>query len=89
MLRNALEHRSLKIIWDRTKVSEDRKDGISEYVTESQFYKYTVELLHTIRETIMSLSMCVKTEEDIRNSKDKSQISIPIVIDNYEDEWKI
>lgn len=88
-IRHALEHRSIKIIWDWAFISEDRKDGISEYVTESQFCKYAMELLHTMRETIMCLSMCVKTEEDIRNSKDKSKITIPIVIDNYEDEWKI
>ena len=88
-IRHALEHRSIKIIWDWAVISEERKDGISEYVTESQFYKYTKELLHTVRETIICLSMCVKIEEDKHERKEESKIIIPLIMEEYKDEWKI
>lgn len=91
IIRNALEHKYLKVFDDSF---IDRSDGSVDdwalYVSERNLSKYTIQLLKLIREVILNLSFAVYQEEKSRFLKNKDNtIVMPIMMLNYDDEWKI
>lgn len=91
-VRNALEHKYVKIIDDKLypDYQNDKYDSLALYVSEHEFYKITMELLKILREAIICLSLCVGIEETNKRTALPSDIAIPkINFETYEDKWKI
>lgn len=91
-IRNALEHRYVKIIWglfDESLANEI--DDQAFYITESELYQETYNLLKLIREVLICLCFAVSIEEQKR--KDKSDIDLSkipkVSFIEYDDKWKI
>lgn len=64
-------------------------DGLALYVSESELYELTMQLMHIAREAIICLALSVSIEEKERSQKkDPNTKSILIQIDGYDDEWK-
>lgn len=90
-LRHAMEHRYLKVTWmeamDGQYIGDD---GLAVYVSESELYDLTMQLMHIVREAIICLALAISIEEkDRKERKGTSTKTIPIHIDGYDDEWKI
>jgi len=81
-LRNQLEHKYLKVFIDNLKREEER-DGLAEYMAETELMSLTLELCTIIRELLINLTLCVRIEEI---KKDKPPIEINFI--TYDDEWK-
>lgn len=89
-LRHAMEHKYLKVTWmlasDGNVIDND---GLALYVSESELYELTMQLMHIAREAIICLALSVSIEEKERSQKkDPNTKSILIQIDGYDDEWK-
>lgn len=85
-LRNALEHKFVKIheySWDRTLKLEP--DGFY-HTDEKQFMNYTLRLLQLTRENIMYLVYAVGIHER-RHRKDGAK-SVCFSIQDFDDDWK-
>lgn len=90
-IRNALEHKYVKITWD---IFSERTDGdiddLALYVSETEMYDITLRLLKIIREAILCLCLCVNIEEQKKKQNmDDITAIIPIQFMEYDDEWKI
>lgn len=89
-LRHAMEHRYLKVTWIETtdgKYIED--DGLAVYVSESELYDLTMQLMRIVREAIICLALAISIEERDRNhKKDPNTKTVSIQIDGYDDLWK-
>lgn len=88
-LRNALEHRYVKVFADW---GVDRSDGsvdhLAFYISENKLKISTLKLLKLIRELIICIIVAIRIEEDNRHGKDKENI-MPITLFGYSDEWKV
>lgn len=91
VLRNALEHKYVKVHSDLFNVPKPYVDDEGTYhISESDLLKFTFDLMDMIRELIIDLSMAVHIEESHRKSKFDSNKFIPNVnLFKYDDEWKI
>lgn len=93
MVRNAMEHRYLKVLdyFDSTEVeSDDRIDNLAYTISFNDFEKLTIELLKLTREAIIQLTMIIQTEEDRKNivREKKGEKSGFLYLHEYEDDWK-
>ena len=91
-LRNALEHKYVKVYWDMVADSiEEELDGLAYYIMESELYKETLGLLKLIREVLISLSLAVEIEERKKRHTlpEKFPILPKINLMSYEDSWKL
>lgn len=87
-IRNALEHRYLKIVDDWSIKPEEANDSSFDFdmvVSQHEFECLAIELLKTVREAIILLTQIVYFEE---RQKDKTG-AVPITLTPYLDDWKI
>lgn len=89
-IRNALEHKYVKIVWG---LFSDRTDGEIDdlvlYISESELYEITLQLLKIVREAILCLSLCVNIKETTKKEKlDSKEVILPLNLMSYDDEWK-
>ena len=90
-IRNALEHRYVKVCWPfATELSEKRRDSSAFYISEDELRIQSMELLGIVREALISLTIAVFIEEKKRKAKrgDNEKI-VPLHLHSYDDEWKI
>lgn len=90
-IRHAMEHKYTKVVWtlfsDRT---TGEFDGLALYITESELYSVTLQLLHIIREAIICLALSVNIEEYERRKKiDPNAKIFPMEFMSYDDQWKV
>lgn len=90
-IRNALEHKYVKVTaYSLGNEGSDIFDDLAFYVSESELYDITFRLLKILRESIISLSLCVNIEEiKKKNTMSKDTKTIPFLITNYDDKWKV
>lgn len=86
-----MEHRYIKVVWSLfSGCATDAYDDLAVYVSEDELYDSTLELMRTVREVIVCLSLSVNIEESDRKSKmDKSKKIMPMTIMGYDDQWKL
>jgi len=85
-LRNALEHRHIKVFWEL--IAEDIPEGLSKHTSETELEKETLQLLKTIREALICLAISVSIEEHNRREGKVEKMTLPITLDEYDDNWK-
>lgn len=88
-IRNALEHKYVKVTWGLVDVLQEWEDGLALYVSENELYDITFELLKILREAIIYISLCVNIEEMPKREDAKGKLILPMSLMNFEDEWKI
>jgi hypothetical protein len=91
-IRNALEHKYVKIYWDLLSNVKDREiDNLALYLSESELMDETLGLLKLIREVLICLSLAVKIEEDKKREAmtETDRVLPQIEIMEYNDEWKL
>ena len=65
-------------------------DDLVLYVSESEMYRMTLDLLKILQELIICLSVCVNIEEKRKTDNLPSYTMVcPINFIEYEDDWKI
>jgi len=90
VVRNAMEHRYLKILdyFDESVRDEvNSLDELAENIGFDDFEMLTMGLLRLAREAIIHVSMIVQIEED-KKDKDPKTLTVAVCTGNYEDEWK-
>ena len=86
LIRNTMEHRYLKIVDDwLTKPEEENNSLLDMVVSQYEFERLAIELLRTVRETIILLTQIVYFEE---RQKDKTG-TVQIKLNPYLDDWKV
>lgn len=91
-IRNALEHKYVKVCWDwGGNRMNGEVDDLAFYITESELYQETYNLLKLIREILICLSIAVSIEEDKKKCDDDFDYSkvYQINLMDYDDEWKV
>lgn len=89
-VRNALEHKYVKVTNGRFLASVNGEvDDLALYVTDDELSALTLELMHIVREAIICLSLCVHVEEQKNSNQNKNKLIIPMVLMEYDDEWKL
>jgi len=92
MLRNALEHKYVKVhsgLLYAIKSPYIDAEGVY-HISDSDLQKLTIELICMVRELIIDLSMAVHIEELKRKQGyDKGKIIPELILQGYDDEWKI
>lgn len=92
LVRNAFEHKYVKIVDDRLccDYESGKYDDLVLYVSESEMFEITLDLLKLLQESIICLSLCVNIEEKrkIDNLPPNTMIC-PIKFIEYDDDWKI
>ena len=65
-----MEHRYLKVTWleaiDDNYIGDD---GLAVYISESELYDLTMQLMHIVREAIICLAFAISIAENNRNQK--------------------
>lgn len=86
LIRNAMEHKYLKIVdnW-LTKPEETNDSSFDMVISQNEFESLAIELLKTVREAIILLMQIVYFEE---RQKDETG-TVPIPLTSYLDDWKI
>jgi len=89
-LRHAMEHRYLKVTWmEATDGNYIGDDGLAVYVSESELYDLTMQLMHIVREAIICLALAINIEEKERKQKKGPNTkTVSIQLDGYDDQWK-
>ena len=86
ILRNALEHKFVKVHEFRsTKKLQIKEDGFY-HISESELIAHTLRLLELAREWIMELVYAIGLEESTNGSRDGA---LHLNILDFDDEWKI
>lgn len=88
-IRNALEHKYVKITASYFNSETEWEDGLALYVNEKELYSLTLELLKILREAIISLAMCVNIEEHPKREWAKDKVILPMSLLEFKDEWKV
>lgn len=90
-IRNALEHKYVKVTKEYSfqKDLSNRKDNLAFYISEYELSHETLKLLKLIREIIISLSLAVGIEENLKQNSNKNKPILHINLTEYDDEWKI
>lgn len=92
MLRNALEHKYVKVhsgLLYSIKDSYVDKEGIY-HISDDDLQKFAIELINMVRELIIDLSMAVHIEELKRKQEHNTEKIIPgLTLQEYDDEWKV
>ena len=68
-VRNSLEHRYTIVTMFTKQVSEIKKNDVAMYISESELYELTLNLLKIVREAIICIALCVNVEEAKKNRK--------------------
>jgi len=87
-LRNALEHRYLKIHDSLLHQNENSMDTLAHSVDLINFQSATLELMRYSREAIVLLSLLVNVEERQRLVVRRESSTVQVTMDEYKDEWK-
>lgn len=86
ILRNALEHKFVKVHeYRNTEKLQIKEDGFY-HISEAELIKHTLRLLELAREWIMELVYAIGIEENTNGNRDGA---IHLNILDFEDEWKI
>ena len=88
-IRNALEHKYVKVTAGFVDVPQEWEDGLALYVSENELHDVTFKLLKILREAIISLALCVNIEEIPKREDSKGKLVLPMSLMNFEDEWKV
>lgn len=88
-IRNALEHKYVKVTSSFFSTTEEWEDGLALYVSENELYDVTLELLKILREAIICLALCVNIEEIPKREDAKDKFILPMHLMAFEDEWKV
>ncbi|MCI8980756.1 MAG: tetratricopeptide repeat protein [Clostridia bacterium] len=88
-IRNALEHKYVKVTSGFFNATEEWEDGLALYVRENELYDITLELLKILREAIICLAFCVNIEEIPKREDAKGKLILPMSLMDFEDEWKV
>ena len=90
-VRNHLEHKYLKLhseLWDGPE-SSIFNDGLAKSLAHDEFEAMTMHLLGMTRAAIIYLVLGVHREERIKEKElGPDAITAPMVLDNWEDDWK-
>lgn len=86
ILRNALEHKFVKIHEFETEEKLEIKDDRFYHISQKELIEYTLRLLELAREWIMYLVYAIGIEESKKDTKNKA---IHLNVVDFEDEWKI
>lgn len=85
-IRNNMEHQYLKILDEEfDPIYNPENEIASMIVSRDEFEELSIVLLKTVREAIIMLVQSIYINEKNNNDKD----SMPIVLQNIEDDWKI
>jgi len=90
-IRNHLEHKYLKLHSDPWGGPESNlfTDGLAVSLGRDEFEDMTLHLLRMARAAIIYLTLGVHREERIRaKQRDPNEITPPMFLDNWEDDWK-
>ncbi|WP_407144555.1 LA2681 family HEPN domain-containing protein [Marinilactibacillus psychrotolerans] len=91
-VRNAMEHRYLKILdyyEDGLNNNDERFDEFAYNISFQEFEKLTVELLKLTRESIIQLTMIIEIEESKKKvNKDSNQLLGQLFLSKFHDKWK-
>ena len=90
-IRNQLEHRYLKIHDHEinNNISSYVKDDLAYSLSIFSFEAKTLKLLKLVRSAILYLSFAIYVEEKERDkNRDKNKIVVPMIEDQWHDEWK-
>lgn len=90
-IRNAMEHRYLKVLIDEIDISNDTTefDPLAFSVSRDEFHELAINLLRTSREAIILTVMAINIEERKKEEATKDEIIPSIPLDSYEDDWKV
>lgn len=92
-IRNHLEHKYLKL-HTTARVASSNADllgfeALAYSLSEHDFEAKTLKLMRLVRASLIYLVQAVNTEEEKRGSLRIADISIPIAMDTFHDEWKV
>lgn len=89
-VRNALEHKYVKVTndWFLERINGEI-DDLALYITEDELSELTMSLLHIVREAIISLSLCIHSEEQKKKDENENKFIMPVVLMEYDDDWKV
>ncbi len=91
-VRNAMEHKHLKILDyfdDNSKEHTDSIDTFAYNIGFKDFEELTIALLQLTREAILQLTMIIQIEEDKKESKrNPGEKILPMALSTYDDDWK-
>lgn len=91
MLRNALEHKYVKVHSGQLySIKEPYVDKEGTYHISDDLQEFTIELINMVRELIIDLSMAVHIEELKRKQEHNTEKTIPeLTLQGYDNEWKV
>lgn len=88
MLRNALEHKYVKVYSSIFYEKENRTNQSNSFeITEEALEEYTLQLLEMVRELLIYLSLSIHINEQ-QSILDKEEFCPPINLYELDDEWK-
>lgn len=88
-VRNSLEHRYTIVTMFTKQVSEIKKNDVAMYISESELYELTLNLLKIVREAIICIALCVNVEEAKKIEKLNGKIvAEPFIVHEIDDEFK-
>ena len=88
-VRNSLEHRYTIVTMFTKQVSEIKKNDVAMYISESELYELTLNLLQIVREAIICIVLCVNVEEAKKIEKLNGKIvAEPFIVHEIDDEFK-
>ena len=86
-VRNALEHRYTIVTMFTKKADEIPQNEVAMYISETELYNLTFDLLRMVREAIICLTLCVNIHE---NKKEISTAKIiTMKVHQVDDEFKL
>lgn len=92
ILRNALEHKFVKVhadYYDNNYSDNLKLEQDSFYhITESKLLQYTMDLLETVREWLIDLTMAIHIEEMYRHNGNDESKTIKMELFEFDDDWK-
>ena len=91
-VRDAFEHKYVKIVDDNLccDYKDGKYDNLVLYVSESEMYEITLNLLKILQESIICLALCINIEEKRKaDNLPPNTMLCPINFIEYQDDWKI
>ena len=88
-VRNALEHRYTIVTMFTKNPDEVKKNNVEMYISETELYNLTFDLLKITREAIICLALCVTIKEREKKKKTKMDKVLKMKVHQVDDEFKI